>query len=55
MEHHLICHTQVRVNDVTVNDFFKFIASNPTDETHYIIVTDPNDPLQQVILPLSIC
>ena len=42
------------VNDVTINEIPKFLASNPTNETHSIIVTDPDDPSQRVILPLAI-
>ena len=45
---------QACVHDVTIDEIPKFIASNPTNETHYITVTDPNDPAQLVIFPLAI-
>ena len=45
---------QACVNDVIINEIPKFLASNPTNETHSIIVTDPDDPSQRVIFPLSI-
>ena len=55
LEHHLLYPMKARVNDVTINEIPKFIASNPTNETHSIIVTDPDDPAQRVILTLDIC
>ena len=45
---------QVRVNDANVNKIPKFLASNPTNETHSIIVTYTDDPEKLVILPLAI-
>jgi hypothetical protein len=45
---------QCRVNDVTVNDLPKFLAANPTDQTHALTINDPNNPLQPVILPLTL-
>jgi hypothetical protein len=45
---------QCRVNDVTVNKLPKFLATDPTDQTHALILTDPNNPLQPVILPLTL-
>ena len=47
LEHHLLLPMQARLNDVTINEIPKFIASNPTKETHSIIITDPDDPAQQ--------
>jgi hypothetical protein len=43
---------QCRVNDVIVNNLPKFLATDPTDQTHALTLTDPNNPLQPVILPL---
>jgi hypothetical protein len=37
---------------MTVNDLSKFLAANSTDQTHALTMTDPNNPLQPVILPL---
>jgi hypothetical protein len=45
---------QCRVNDMTINNLPKFLAANPTDQTHALIITDPNNPLQPVILPLTL-
>jgi hypothetical protein len=52
LDHHLLCPMQCRVNDVTVNDLPKF--ANPTDQMHALTMTDPNNPLQLVILPLTL-
>ncbi len=52
LDHHLLCPMQCPVNDVTVNDLPKFVATDPTDQTHALTLTDPNNPLQPVILPL---
>jgi hypothetical protein len=43
---------QCRVNDVIVNDLPKFLAADPTDQMHALTLTDPDNPLQPVILPL---
>ncbi len=43
---------QCRVNDVIVNNLPKFLATDPTDQTHALTLTDPNNPLQPVILLL---
>jgi hypothetical protein len=45
---------QCRVNDVIVNNLPKFLAANPTDQTHALTITDPNNPLQPVILPSTL-
>ena len=54
LEHHLLFPIQSCVNYVTIDETPKSPASNPTNETHYITVTDPNDPAQLVIFPLAI-
>jgi hypothetical protein len=43
---------QCCVNDVTISDLPKFLATDPTDQTHALTLTDPDNPLQPVILPL---
>jgi hypothetical protein len=53
-DHHLLCPMQCRVNDVTVNNLPKFLAADPTDQTHALTLTDPNNLLQPVILPLTL-
>jgi hypothetical protein len=52
LDHHLLCPMQCRVNDVIVNNLPKFLATDPTDQTHALTLTNPNNPLQPVILPL---
>ncbi len=54
LDHHLLCPMQCRVNDVTVDDMPKFLASNPTDHTHALTIKDPDHPTQMVILPLAL-
>jgi hypothetical protein len=54
LDHHLLCPMQCRVNDVTVNNLPKFLAADPTDQTQALTLTDPNNPLQPVILPLTL-
>jgi hypothetical protein len=45
---------QCGVDYVTVNNLPKFLAADPTDQTHALTLTNPNNPLQQVILPLTL-
>ncbi len=52
LDHHLLCPMQCRVNDVIVNDLPKFLAADPTDQTHALTLTDPDNLLQPVILLL---
>jgi hypothetical protein len=52
LDHHLLCPMQCRVNDVIINNMPKFLATDPTDQTHALTLTDPDNPLQPVILPL---
>ncbi len=54
LDHHLLCPMQCRVNDVTVNSLPKFLAANPTDQMHALTINDPYNPLQPVILPLTL-
>jgi hypothetical protein len=52
LDHHLLCPMQCHVNDVIVNNLPKFLAADPTDQTHALTLTNLNIPLQPVILPL---
>ncbi len=54
LDHHLLCPMQCCVNDVIVNDLLKFLAADPTDQTHSLTLTNPDNPLQPVILPLTL-
>jgi hypothetical protein len=51
LDPHLLCPMQCRV---TVNDLPKFLATDPTDQMHALTLTDPDNPLQPVILPLTL-
>jgi hypothetical protein len=54
LDHHFLCPMQCCVNDVIVNNLPKFLATDPTDQMHALTLTDPNNPLQPVILPLTL-
>ncbi len=54
LDHHRLCPMQCRVNDLTINNLPKFLAANPTDQTHALTMTNPNNPLQPAILPLTL-
>jgi hypothetical protein len=43
LDHHLLCPMQCRVNDVTVNDVPKFLTHFPTDNTHALVVQNPDN------------
>jgi len=45
---------QCRVNDVRVNETPRFLEKDPTDDTHALIIADPDDPLQTVTLRLAL-
>jgi hypothetical protein len=42
LDHHLLCPMQCRVNDVIVNNLPKFLAADPTNQTHALTLTDPD-------------
>jgi hypothetical protein len=50
LDHHLLCHMQCCVNDVIANNLPKFLASDPTDQTHALTIKDPKNSLQPVTL-----
>ncbi len=45
LDHHLLCPMQCCVNDVIVNNLPKFLAADPTDQTHALTLTDPDNLL----------
>jgi hypothetical protein len=45
---------QCCVNNVTISNLRKFPAANSTDQIHALTISDPNNPLQPVILPLTL-
>ena len=54
LDHHLLCPMQCRVNDVRVNETPRFLEKDPTDESHALIIVDPDDPLQTITLRLAL-
>ncbi len=54
LDHHLLCPMQCRVNDVRVNETPRFLVEDPTDNTHALIIADPDDPLQTITLRLAL-
>ncbi len=52
LDNHLLCPMQCHVNDVIVNDLPKFLAADPTDQTHALTPINPDNPLQLVTLLL---
>ena len=52
LDHHLLCPMQCRVNDVTVDETPKFLVQDPTETTHALTLTDPDNLSQTVTLPL---
>ena len=54
LDHHLLCPMQCRVNDVTVNDLPKFLATDPTENTHALTLPDPDFPTRTITLPLEL-
>ncbi len=54
LDHHLLCPVQCHVNDVTVNDLPKFLTCFPTDNTHPLIVQNPDDDSTTLSFPLNL-
>jgi hypothetical protein len=54
LDHHLLCQMQCHVNGMIVNNLPKFLAADPTDQTHALTLTNPNNLLQLVTLPLTL-
>ena len=54
MDNHLICPMQCRVNGVEVNDTPKIFVKNPTHKSHAIVVSDPVDPENELVIPLEL-
>ncbi len=50
--HHLLFPMQCCVNDMILNKLPKFLAADPTDQTHALTINNPNNPLHLVIVPL---
>ncbi len=54
LDHHLLCPMQCCINDVTVNNVPKFLTCFPTDNTHALIVQNPDDDLTTLTFPLHL-
>ena len=54
MDNHLICLMQCRVQGVTIHDMPKIFVKNPTNHSHAIVVSDPVDPKNDLVIPLEL-
>ena len=54
MDNHLICPMQCRVQGVTIHDTPKIFVNNPTNHSHAIVVLDPVDPKNNLVIPLEL-
>ena len=52
LKHNLLCPMQLRMNDVLVNETPKFLAVEPTDEDHAILITKGDH--ERLTIPLSL-
>ena len=51
---HLMCPMQSRVIGVKINKLLKFLAYKSDSETHTVIIDDPLDPQEPLIIPLQL-
>jgi hypothetical protein len=54
LDHHLLCPMQCRVNDMTVNNVPKILTHFPTDNTHALVVQNPDDDSTTLSFPLHL-
>jgi hypothetical protein len=54
LDHHLLCPMQCLVIDVTVNNVPKFLTRFSTDNTHALIVQNPDDDSTTLTFPLHL-
>ena len=54
LDHHLLCPMLCRVNDVTVNNVPKLLTHFPTDNTHALVVQNPDDDSTTLSFPLHL-
>ena len=52
LESHLIFPMQIQTAVVVINELPKFLAEDPDEKTHAIIVNDPLNPNEPVVIPL---
>ncbi len=54
LDHHLLCPMQCHVNDMTVNNVPKFLTRFPTDNTHALVVQNPDNDSTTLSFPLHL-
>ena len=54
LRNHLMCPMQSRVVGVKINELPKFLADKPDNETHAVVMNDPLDPQEPLIIPLQL-
>jgi hypothetical protein len=52
--HHLLCPIQCCIIDMTVNDVSKFLTCFPTDNTHALVVQNPDNDSTTLFSPLHL-
>ena len=52
MNNNLLCHMQVQMNDINLNDTLKFLIEDPTNSSHTITATDNEG--NDIVIPLSL-
>ena len=53
LKNNLLCPMQLRMNDVQVSETPKFLADNPEDSTHALVIPDP-DSDEPHVMPFSL-
>ena len=54
LDHRLLCPTQCRVNEITINDIPKFLMKTPTPDSHSIVAHNINNPSTPLVLLIYI-
>jgi hypothetical protein len=54
LDHHLLCPMQCCINDVTVNNVPKILTPFPTDNTHALVMQNPDDDSTTLSFPLHL-
>jgi hypothetical protein len=54
LDHHLLCPMQCRINDVTFNNVPKILTRFSTDNTHALLVQNPDNDLTTLTFPLHL-
>ena len=51
---HFVCPMQIRIAGVRINEHSKFLEKDPDEKTHAIIVDDPLNPNEPLVIPLAL-